>query len=243
MKTDFFHNAFTDNWTFRIETIFFFALTVFFAYPYFGYRSFFRQSLLPFNISIISGAFSQIRTIAYVGALGFGVFLILVFLTKMKKNNYSKEIAATNCAWLAFVLQASAGLNFQWTPYDVWITQSVTLPVLFAMTIFLLFSSLLLLFENKWTQRIGYFFSWGSLFFNLILLVIMLRFFSLFALAFPTLTVIMTVNSSMAIFSLHNLNLTAVKEKNIYHQKFRYNFKRFFPSKIIAVDFAINFNL
>jgi len=235
LKTDSFHNAFNNKWTFRIETIIFFALTVFFAYPYFGYRSFFRQSLLPFNISIISEAFSQIRTLAYISALGFGIFLILVFLTKMKKKSCTKEIAATNCAWLAFVLQASAGLNLQWTPYDVWITQSVTLQVLFAMSIILLFSSLLLLIDNKWTQRIGYFFSWSSLFFNLILLVIMLRFFSLFTLAFPTLTVIMIVTCSLAIFSLHNLNSTAKKKIIIYHQKVRYNFKRFFPSKIIGV--------
>jgi hypothetical protein len=235
VNTDFFHNAFTNKWIFRIETIVFFALTCFFAYPYYGYRSFFRQSLLPFNISITSVAFSQIRTIAYVGTLGFGIFLILVFLADMKNGKCSKEIAATNYAWLAFVLQASAGLRLQWTPYDVWITQSITLPVLFAMTIILLFTSSLLLIKNKWTQKIAYFFSCGSLFFNFILLTIMLRFFSLFTAAFPTLTVIMIVNSSLAIFALHSLNSTEIREKNIYHQKVRYNFKRFFSSKIIAV--------
>jgi hypothetical protein len=92
---------------------------MFFAYPYSSYRSFFRQSLLPFNISITSVAYSQLRTITYVGTLGFGIFLILVFLTNMKNDKCSKEIAATNYAWLAFVLQASAGLSLQWTPYDV----------------------------------------------------------------------------------------------------------------------------
>jgi hypothetical protein len=235
LKTDSVHNAFTNKWIFRIETIIFFALTGFFAYPYSGYRSFFRQSLLPFSISITSVAYSQLRTITYVGTLGFGIFLILVFLTNMKNDKYSKEIAATNYAWLAFVLQASAGLSLQWTPYDVWITQSITLPVLFAITISLLVTSSLLLIKNKWTQKIGYFFSWGSLFFSLILLIIMLRFFSLFTAAFPTLTVIMIVNSSLAIFSLHNLNSIARKEQNIHNQRFRYNFKRFFPSKIIAV--------
>jgi len=181
-------------------------------------------------------AFSQIRTIAYVVSLGFGILLILVFLTNMKNNKCSKEIAATNYAWLAFVLQASAGLSLQWTPYDVWITQSITLPFLFSITIILLVTSSLLLIKNRWTQRIGYFFSWGSLFFTLILLVIMLRFFSFFATALPTLTIIMVVNSSLAIFGLHNnLNSTSEKKKNIYHQKIRYNFKRFFPSKVIAV--------
>ena len=234
MKPDSIHNVFTNKWIFRIVTVVFFALTVFFAYPFSGYRSFFRQSILPFNISIASVAFSQLRSIAYVGTLGFGIFLILVFLANMKNSKCSKEIAAANSAWLAFVLQASAGLSIQWTAYDVWITQSITLPVLFAASIILLVTSLLLLVKNKWTQKVGYFFSWGCLFFNLILLVIMLRFFGFFTVAFPTLTVIMTVNSGLAIFALHNRNSSSVKEKNI-HQRLRYGVKRFFPLKLIAI--------
>jgi hypothetical protein len=235
LKTDSINQgAFSNKWIFRIETIVFFVLTVFFAYPYFGYRSFFRQSLLTFSISITSGVYSQLRTIAYISTLGFGIFLILVFITNIKKDKCSKEIAATNCAWLAFVLQASAGLSLQWTPYDVWIPQNNTLPVLFAMTNIFLFTSLLLLIKNKWTQRLGYLFSWGSFFFNLVLLIIMLRFFSLFT-SFPTLTVIMITNSSLAIYSLHNLHSNTVKKNNIYHQKFSHDFKRFFSSKILAV--------
>ncbi len=212
----------------------FFALTIFFAYPYSGYRSFFRQSILPFNVSITSTAFSQLRSIAYVGSLGFGILLILFFLANIKNDKCSKEIAATNSAWLAFVLQASAGLSIQWTAYDVWITQSITLPVLFAASIILLVTSFLLLVKNTWTQKVGYFFSWGCLFFNFILLVIMLRFFGFFTAAFPTLTVIMTVNSGLAIFALNNRSSTAVKEKNV-RQGVKRSFKRFFPLKIIAV--------
>lgn len=225
----------TNKWIFRIETIVFFVLTVFFVYPYFGYRSFFRQSLLTFGISITSVVYSQLRTIVYVSTLGFGLFLILVFLTNVKNDKCSKEIAAINCAWLAFVLQASSGLSLQWTPYDVWIPQSNTLSVLFAITIILLFTSLLLLVKNRWTQRFGYLFSWGSFFFNLILLIIMLRFFILFTASFPTLMVVMTINSSLAIYSLHNFNSNTVKKNSTHHQRFIHDFKRFFSSKILAV--------
>ena len=33
---------------------------------------------------------------------------------------------------------------------------------------------------------------------------------------------------------MHNLNSNTLKKNNISHQKFRNNFKRFFPSKILA---------
>ncbi len=235
MNTDSFYNAFTSKWTFRIETIIFFALTVFFAYPYFGYRSFFRQSLLPFNISIISAAFSQLRDIAYIGTLGFGLFLILILLTAIKNKKYSKEIAAVNCTWLAFVLEASAGLSLQWTPYDVWIPESITLQILFAMTIILLCTSALLLIKNRWTQKLGYLFSWVSLVFNFILLIIMLRFFILFPSSFPTLILIATINSALAIYSFHHINQNAIKKNSIHHQRFIQGYKQFSSSKILAI--------
>ena len=147
-----------NKWIFRIETIIFFVLTVFFAYPYVGYRSFFRQSLLTFSISKTSVVYSQLSTIVYVSTLGFGLFLILIFLTNIKNDKCSKEIAAINCAWLAFVLQASSGLSLQWTPYADWIRQGNTLSVLFAMTMILLFTSLLLLVKSRWVKDLDIFF-------------------------------------------------------------------------------------
>jgi len=224
----------TNKWIFRIEAVIFFVLTVFFVYPYFGYRSFFRQSLLHFGISINSVIYSQLRAIVYVSTLGFGLFLILFFLTNVKNKKCSKEIAATNCAWLAFVIQASAGLSLQWTPYDDWIPQSNTLEVLFTITIILLITSLLLLIKNKWTQKLGYLFSWGSLILNLVFLIITLRFFTLFTASFPTLMAIMTINSSLAIYSLHHINSNNVEKNNIYHKRFIHGFRRFLPLKILA---------
>ena len=63
----------------------------------------------------------------------------------------------------------------------------------------------------------------------------MLRFFILFTTAFPTLMVVITVNSSLAIYSLHNFSLNAVKKNSIYHQRFIHDFKRFFSFKRLAV--------
>ncbi len=44
----------------------------------------------------------------------------------------------------------------------------------------------------------------------------------------------MTINSGLAIYSLHNLNLTTVKKNSIYHQKFIHDFRRLLPLKVLA---------
>src|SRR3989337_1245994 len=106
----------TLKWVSRISTIIFFVLAIFFAYPFTSYRSFFRQSVLFFGISTYSVVYSQLRIIIYICSLGFGLLLIAAFLKSVKDGEGAKGIAAVNCAWLGFVLQASMGLTLQWSP-------------------------------------------------------------------------------------------------------------------------------
>ena len=233
----------TLKWASRVGTIVFFALAIFFAYPYrlVGYRSFFRQSMLLLGMYTYSVAYSQLRTIVYVCSLGFGLLLIATFLKNAKDDEGAKGIAAINCAWLGFVLQASRELVLQWTPVAVWINLNSTLLVLFITTLILLTTSLLFLTNYGWARRFGYLVSWGFLLFNLVGLIMMMRYFVLFSDPFPTLMMVMTITSSASIYYLHKFDLKNPSEKNGVYDRIRFirEFKRFFTSsKMLAMILA-----
>ena len=221
----------------------FFILAIFFAYPYrlVGYSSLFRRSMLLLGISTYSVIYSQLRTIVYVCSLGFGLLLIATFLKNAKDGEGAKEIAAVNCAWLGFVLQASREFGLQWTPVAVWINLNSTLLVLFAITLILLAISLLFLTNYVWACRFGYLMSWGFLLFNLVGLFMMLRYFALFSAQFPTLMTVMAITSGASIYYLYQFDLKKSSGKNGIHdgRRFSQELKRFFTSsKILAIILA-----
>ena len=236
----------TLKWVSRIGTAIFFVLAIFFAYspfvyPYLGYRSFFRQSISLLGISTYSVVYSQLRTVVYICSLGFGLLLIAAFLKSAKDGEGAKGIAAINCAWLGFVLQASIVLSLQWTPVFVWINLNSTLLVLFAVTLILLATSLLFLTNYGWARRFGYLVSWGFLFCNLVGLIMMMRYFVLFSDPFPTLMMVMAITSVASIHYLGKLDLKNSSEKNGINdgKRFSRELKRFFTSsKILAIILA-----
>jgi hypothetical protein len=197
------------------------------------------QSILVLGISTDSVVYSQLRTMVYVSSLGFGLLLIAALLRSVKDGACAREIAATNCAWLGFVLQSSIGLGLQWTPYDVWMPLDGTLFVFFTVTVILLVASLLLLADHGWARRFGYLASWGSFLFNLVGLIIMLRVSVLFTAPFPTLMMVMTSTSGMSVYYLHKFNSKNIKKNDVDQQRFVQEFKRFFSSsKVLAAIVA-----
>jgi hypothetical protein len=220
----------------------FFVLAIFFAYPFTGYRSFFRQSMLLLGIPTYSMVYpQQFRTIVYICSLGFGLLLIAAFLKRAKDGEGAKEIAAINCAWLGFVLQASVGLGLQWSPVTVWITLNSTLLVIFTVTLILLAASLLLLTNYEWARRFGYLVSWVFLLSNLVGLIMMLRYLVLFSTSFPTLMMVMAINSAASIYYLYKFDLKNSSSQSGVHYfgRFTRELKRFFTSSgVLAIILA-----
>ncbi|KON31270.1 hypothetical protein AC478_03155, partial [miscellaneous Crenarchaeota group-1 archaeon SG8-32-3] len=83
--------------------------------------------------------------------------MIAIFLKKTKDSNWRKEILAVNCAWTAFVIQASLVLGLQWEAFDVWITMPNIVEVFFWGTVILLLASVLLLTPFRCGRWFGYF--------------------------------------------------------------------------------------
>lgn len=235
-------SALTLKWVSRVGTIIFFVLAIFFAYPYrlVGYRSLFRQSMRLLSISTYSVVYSQFRTIVYICILGFGLLLIATFLKNTKDGGGVKGVAAVNCAWLGFVLQASIELGLQWMPVVVWINLNITLLALFIPTLILLATSLLFLTNYRWAWRLGYLVSWGFLLFNLVGLIIMMKYFVLFLAPFPTLMIVMAISSAVSIYYLGKFDLKNSSGENVHvGRRFSHKLKRFFTSsKILAMILA-----
>ena len=234
-------SALTLKWSSRLGTIVFLVLAIFFAVPYSGYRSFFRQLISLLGISTYSVVYLQLRTITYICSLAFGLFLIAAFLKRAKDAKGAKGIAAINCAWLGFVLQASIGLGLQWAPVAAWTTLNNTLLAIFTVTLILLAASLILLANYGWARRFGYLVSGVFLLCSLVGLVMMVRYFVLFLDPFPTLMMVMAITSGASIYYLGKFDLKNPCEKNGVYDRRRFiqEFERFFTSsKMLAMILA-----
>jgi len=239
-------SALTLKWASRVGTIFFlglaiFFLNIFFSYPYIFYRSFFSQLRVLLDISSSSVVYSQFRTIVYIFSLGFGLLLTATFLKNTKNRQGAKGIAAISCAWLGFVLQVSREFILQWTPIAVWIHLDLTLLVLFITTLILLATSLLFLTNYGWALRFGYLVCWGFLLFNLVGLILIMRYFVWFLGPFPTLMMVMVIISSASIYYLGKFGLVHPNGKKCVYEgrRFSQKLKRFFTSsKILAMIFV-----
>src|SRR4030067_1683909 len=234
-------SALTLKWASRLGTIIFFVLAVFFAVPYSGYRSYFRQQISLLGISTSSVVYLQLRITVYICSLAFGLLFIAAFLKKVKDGEGARGIAAINCAWMAYVLQASIGLSIQWFPVAIWISNNNTLNVLFIATVILLATSLILLTNYGWVRRFGYLLSGFSLFCSLFGFFMMVKYFVLFLDPFPTLMMVMTITSVASIHYLGKFDLKKSGEKNGVYDRRRFiqELKRFFTSsKILAMILA-----
>lgn len=232
-------SALTLKRTSRIGTIIFFALAIFFAYPYrlVGYRSFFRQSMLLLGVPTYSVVYLHWHTIVYICSSGFGLLLIAAFLKNARDVEGARGIAAINCAWLGFLLQASIGLSLQWAPVAAWVTLNSTLLVLFTITMMSLATSLLFLTNYVWARRFGHLLSWCFFLFNLAVLIVMMKYFVLFFTPFPTLMLVMVIASGTSIHYLGKYDSENSTGKKGDHdgRRFSHKLKRFFTSsKILA---------
>jgi hypothetical protein len=211
------------KWLPRISVSAFLALTVYFGYPYFGYRTLFRQTTSALKLSIISQGYLLTRNLVYASALGLGLLLMFLLFWKAGNNRATRGIVAVQFAWLGFVLEASAGLNLQWIPYNVWILHDAALIILLGTAGIFLAASLLFLTNYKWTRIPTYLACWFAFLFNLTVLLVMLRFFAAFTGPFPTLGAVMTINSGIAVIYLYR--------NSLHIQRFRWRF----PLKLLGV--------
>ena len=198
-----------------LVTLLFFSLAVFFSYPNTSYRSFFRQAITILNITTYSDPYFQIRNAFYFFSLAAGLLLIAAYLRQAKNGEKASGLAAINLAWLAFVLEASVSLGFQWTPLDVWIVLNSTVFAAFVATIVLLASSVFLLMPYKWARLFGYFVSWVSLISCLLMFALMLKYFVLYQAPFPTLMVIMSATTAESTYYFHKYGLASLRSENI----------------------------
>jgi len=207
-----FQNALASKWAARIGTISFLSIALLFAHPSSIYRSYFRQFLRSFGVWTNSATWSLIRTATYVFCLLSGLLLITIFLTKAKDRDWRNEILAVNCAWTAFVLEASLLLGLQWEALDVWITLPNNVELFFWGTIILSAASILLLMPYKWARWFGYSVAWAFLIGNTLGLSLVLKYFILYSNPFPSLTTVAVITNLVAVLSFHkerlsNLNL------------------------------------
>jgi hypothetical protein len=216
----------------RISTLLFVALGIYFAWPFFGVRSFFRQTTTFFHISIGSSFFIELQTLVYICSLAIGLIIAFSFLKFATDKERAKRIAGVNFAWLGFMLEASAGLSLQWIPYDIWISYNYSLLIFFILAVSFLTFSVLLLTDYKWTRKLGYITSCFSFIVNAIILIVIARFFAMFAGPFSTLTALMTVNSSLQICYLFRSNL--IKTKDLAHSRFLKIKEFFFSCKVLG---------
>ena len=200
-------NVLASKWTARIGTIMFLSLALFFAYPDTSYRSFFRQLLSFMGVSTVSPSGNLIRYGTYVFCLVSGLLLIALFLKKSKDSEWRNEILAVNCAWTAFVLEASLVLGLQWEAWDVWMVMNNTVVLFFWSVIVLSVASVFLLTPYKWARLFGYLVSWAFFIVNIFGLSLALKYLVLHSNPSPPLTAVVVIMTSVAIFSLHREHL------------------------------------
>jgi hypothetical protein len=199
-----FQNALASKWTARIGTVALLSLALFFSHPNSTYRSYFRQLLFSLGAGFNSDAWNLIRNVTYVFFLASAILLTALFLKKARNNNWAKEILAINCAWTAFLLQASLMFGLQWEAFDVWITMSNIVEIFFWATIILTAASLLLLAPFKPTRWFGYFVSWALLIGNSVAAFWVLKYWVLYSNPFPSLTVAAFITNIVALYSFHS---------------------------------------
>ncbi|TRO51308.1 hypothetical protein E2P63_04985, partial [Candidatus Bathyarchaeota archaeon] len=199
--------ALASKWTARIGTIVFLCLVLFFSNPNSVYGSYFRQIVISLVGWTNSSAWNLIRNVTYVFCLASGLLLITIFLKKTKDSNWRKEVLAINCAWTAFVIQASLMLGLQWEAFDVWITMPNMVEVFFWGTVVLSIASVLLLTPFRWSQWFGYFVTWTTLIGNIIAFFLILNYWLLYSNPFPSLTFVVVITNSLAVYSLNSERL------------------------------------
>ncbi len=202
-----FKTALASKWTARIGTIVFLSLALFFLHPDSVYRSYFRQVLISLVGWTNSATWNLIRNVTYVFCLASGLLLIAIFLKKTKDSNWRKEILAVNCAWTAFVIQASLVLGLQWEAFDVWITMPNIVEVFFWGTVILLLASVLLLTPFRCGRWFGYFLTLTTLIVNIVALFLILRYWVLYSNPFPSLTFVVVITNLLALYSLESERL------------------------------------
>ena len=205
-----FRSALGSKWTARVSTVAFVSLALLFAHPDSVYRSYFRQAVTSLVGWTNSAAWNLIRNATYVFCLVSGLLLIAIFLKKAKDSNWRKEILAVNCAWTAFVIQASLVLGLQWEAFDVWITTPSIVGIFFWGTIILSAASVLLLTPFRWARWFGYVVSFIFLVGNFVGFYIMLTYSILYSNPFPSLTAVVIVEGLVAGYSFHNKRLSSL---------------------------------
>ena len=220
----------------------FLSLALFFAHPDSVYRSYFRQVVTSLVGWTNSAAWNLIRNATYVFCLVSGLLLIAIFLKKAKDSNWRKEILAVNCAWTAFVIQASLVLGLQWEAFDVWITTPNTVALFFWGTIILSVASVFLLTPYRWARWFGHFVSWAFLIGNIFGLALMLKYWVSYSNPFPTSTFVVVITNSVALYSLNSERLSNSRLISRFKES-KGNFHRlkvFFTSpKVFSVVLAL----
>lgn len=206
-----FRSALGSKWTARIGTIAFVSLALLFAHPNSVYRSYFRQLLSSLVVWTNSAAWNLIRNVTYVFFLVSGLLLIAIFLKKAKDSDWKNEILAVNCAWTAFVLQASLVFGLQWEAFDVWITTPSIVEMFFWGTIILSAASVLLLTPFRWARWFGYVVSWIFLVGNFVGFYMMLKYSILYLNPFPSLTAVVVITGLVALYSFHRERLSSLR--------------------------------
>jgi hypothetical protein len=203
-KSTRFKTAVASKWTARIGTIVFLSLALFFSNPDSVYGSYFRQIVISLVGWTNSSAWNLIRNVTYVFCLASGLVLIAIFLKKTRDSNWRKEVLAINCAWTAFVIQSSLMLGLQWEAFDVWITMPTMVEVFFWGTVILSIASVLLLTPFRWGRWFGYFVTWTTLIGNIVAFFLILNYWVLYSNPFPSLTFVVVITNSLAIYSLNS---------------------------------------
>jgi hypothetical protein len=237
-----FRKALASKWVARIATLSLVSLALLFSHPNSVYRSYFRQLLSYFVVWSNSAAWDLIRNATYLLFLVSGLFLIAIFLNKAIHGDWRKEILAINCAWTAFVLQASLVFGLQWEAFDVWITQPNVVEFFFWGAIILSAASILLLTPFKWASWFGYFVTWGTLIANGVALCLILRYWILYSNPFPALTALVVITNLVAIYSFHSKRLSSLRLISYFRQTegFGGRLQRIFTSpKVFSVILAL----